>query len=57
MGDRRPDQVDRRVAEDIAVPTQDPPPRDKKDVIELKDKLPNGKDESKDDEMVCTNLS
>jgi len=52
---QRPDGVDRRVAEDIAVPSQDPAGAEKKDKTDdPKGKQVDGKKDTKEDEMVSS---
>lgn len=50
---QRPDGVDKRVAEDIAVPSQDPAGVEKKEkTYDPKGKQVDGKKETKEEEMV-----
>lgn len=50
---QRPDGVDKRVAEDIAVPSQDPAGKENKEkTFDPKGKQVDGKKETKEEEMV-----
>jgi hypothetical protein len=54
---QRPDGVDRRAAEDIAVPSQDPAGAEKKDkTSDPKGKQVDGKKDTKEEEMVSSSM-